>query len=547
MNIEAIAKTLNRLLESTSLANFQRQRSDRLKRKCMSLAVFSATTIHNDYAYHHGGRGEIQFNIGLDDPDIFRFGIALSLEPDRTITDPVTVLESRFDTLNNYLTEYGEQFTELTIWREYDGQRFTLPKIQRLPDSWLSVGSFIFIGASFNDQSKRSDLTNEEYREVIRVFEQLLPVYQHVENSTNVSDKLRAARIVWNENGWTRPSGPRGKVKNPKNYEHIHGFGHEEWLFDLTKQIDGWKYGFLQTFYHNHKTYQGEQFDVLLYSIDSATKKRYWIARIAHMECITSDQAQSVIATCLRERWLEEMAEQVDDVGGESSVLGSAQPLEIVNCRFREKDLQLFGNDNIWPELQGNVIRAFYYDTFTKLSPESFYSLIGEPSQTNSIEISGDLSGYDGSGVKARIAKHRKKTSGEKYVDLRHKQWQLQLLKMLRERFGETNAGMEYPMGTGSADLLVTNKKNRLIIEVKTGHSASSIIREAFGQLLEYAYWPGIENKNIFLAIVGTPRLDRQSREYIDFLRGNFSIPVSYFRWNPESPNIQGLVELIDG
>lgn len=31
-----------------------------------------------------------------------------------------------------------------------------------------------------------------------------------------------------------------------KSYEVTPGFGHEEWIFDFTKLIDGYKYSFLQ-------------------------------------------------------------------------------------------------------------------------------------------------------------------------------------------------------------------------------------------------------------------------------------------------------------
>ena len=57
-----------------------------------------------------------------------------------------------------------------------------------------------------------------------------------------VEEKI--ARICWNTNYWQKPSGKDGKSKD--TYELINGYGHEEWLFDKEKIIDGYHYSFLQ-------------------------------------------------------------------------------------------------------------------------------------------------------------------------------------------------------------------------------------------------------------------------------------------------------------
>src|SRR5690348_8660419 len=47
--------------------------------------IFSLQTTKDDYAFHHGGRSELQFNIGeIGAPRGFRFGVAFSFEPSRT-------------------------------------------------------------------------------------------------------------------------------------------------------------------------------------------------------------------------------------------------------------------------------------------------------------------------------------------------------------------------------------------------------------------------------------------------------------------------------
>lgn len=52
-------------------------------------------------------------------------------------------------------------------------------------------------------------------------------------------------RIYWNDKNWIKPSG--WNLKNTgDSYEALNGFGHEEWLLDNSKEIDGYHYTFLQ-------------------------------------------------------------------------------------------------------------------------------------------------------------------------------------------------------------------------------------------------------------------------------------------------------------
>ena len=62
---------------------------------------------------------------------------------------------------------------------------------------------------------------------------------------------------------------------------------------------------------------------------------------------------------------------------------------------------------------------------------------------------------------------------------------------------------------------------------MKTGSSAKSCIRQALGQLFEYSYW----NNSIFevdMVIAGEFRIDKTTSEYMQYLKDNFSIPISY-------------------
>ena len=83
-SIKSIALKLNDLASNYEIGKFQECRKH-LKNltKPNTYKIFSGHTIKDNYTYHSGGRGEIQYNIGYDKrkgEDIFRYGLAFALQ-----------------------------------------------------------------------------------------------------------------------------------------------------------------------------------------------------------------------------------------------------------------------------------------------------------------------------------------------------------------------------------------------------------------------------------------------------------------------------------
>lgn len=89
MNIREIANELNNRASGYRMGQFQDLRKDikGLKKKASS-QIFTDQTISSDegWAFHYGGRKEIQFNIGLEKEGL-RYGLAFSLETSRSLPD----------------------------------------------------------------------------------------------------------------------------------------------------------------------------------------------------------------------------------------------------------------------------------------------------------------------------------------------------------------------------------------------------------------------------------------------------------------------------
>jgi hypothetical protein len=86
-DIAKIAEELDKRAHAYAIGNLQaiRKALKNFEKRAGS-TIFSEQTIKDGYAFHHGGRTELQFNIGRDGIDTieFRHGIAFSLEESHT-------------------------------------------------------------------------------------------------------------------------------------------------------------------------------------------------------------------------------------------------------------------------------------------------------------------------------------------------------------------------------------------------------------------------------------------------------------------------------
>ena len=107
---------------------------------------------------------------------------------------------------------------------------------------------------------------------------------------------------------------------------------------------------------------------------------------------------------------------------------------------------------------------------------------------------------------------------------------QLTLYDQLASRHGEECVGTEILSGNGlPIDVVVKHEDETYsLYEIKTSHDPRICIREAIGQLLEYAYWPGGGPVVKHLVIVGPNPMDDEAEEYLTELKGRFGLPIRY-------------------
>ncbi|GAB5451625.1 MAG: hypothetical protein Hals2KO_19530 [Halioglobus sp.] len=131
---------------------------------------------------------------------------------------------------------------------------------------------------------------------------------------------------------------------------------------------------------------------------------------------------------------------------------------------------------------------------------------------------------------KTQSSYQRKAASVDK--ELRHTLIQNALFKYLESLHGEDNTSGEQNTGNGTLiDVAVRTKHGHEYYEIKTALSAQGCIREALGQLMEYAFWPGAQEAQK-LIVVGEPPCDKEAETYLRAIRSRFGLPLHYRQFN---------------
>lgn len=529
MNITQIAEKINTLSKKYKMKDFQQ-----LRKQIHNLSqltwndIFSPRTVFKDkdiYAFHYGGRSEIQYNIGYEsDSKLFRYGLAFSLEKGINLKDPVGILGPKIKRFNEYIQKNSDKYSDMFMWHYQTDGRSNNRKIMSIGNELIKNGNFIFIGKYFDKQIEA--ITDEDLEEMLQTFDRLLEIYKYVEEGAAIEDKI--ARICWNDYGWQRPSGREGKSRHKKSYEYKVGYGHEEWLLDTEKLIDGYHYGYLQSVADAWGKYQGKVFNISLYSINNQTGDRWWIGTINNAQVVSSDESKKVYAYYRKEGWFQEMVGQIKNVNGDERDFLKNAPIAFANIKFRPQNLQLLDP----PQKISNADKAIpsaYYVLLNKTKDPELELPLGDDPDFNS----------DYTPRKEKITVNYGQRISE--IDLFHSRMQNNVRKQLVKIYGQDNVKQERKIGIGAAvDLSVKNMGKEIFYELKTSNSIKQCIREALSQLLEYSYYPDKE-RAIKLIIVSQNPINKYAQDYLNKLRQKFNIPVYYKQYNINTNSLEDI------
>jgi hypothetical protein len=178
--LAAIVKEIDKRAGSRPIGHLQELRKD-LKGlvRLPGRTIFSSQTTFEHYAFHFGGRKELQFNVGFDSSNaekMFRHGVAFSLEPSQTLPD-IEVLVPKIQRFNEFIRRYPHEFTGLLMWHYDEKGRSSNYPPTTIPAALFRPDVFIFLGRL----QKPDDI---DYERILDDFDQLLPLYRFVEGKS---------------------------------------------------------------------------------------------------------------------------------------------------------------------------------------------------------------------------------------------------------------------------------------------------------------------------------------------------------------------------
>lgn len=335
------------------------------------------------------------------------------------------------------------------------------------------------------------------------------------EKQIDFGSKNKLSKICWNIENWKFPSGSQGKSVSIESYEADSGYGHEEWLFDKSKIVDGYHYAFLQPLNVKTNKHENQVYNISLFTINNLNKK-YFVGEIKNAECISSDESVRVHKIYKANGWIEKMREDVERVGANYENFIQTPPEIFFNIRFKFKDVSQPDELVEVAENDINITTNRY-----KLLPRKSEIILGTDNDEDETE-----------GNKKNTSKRKKVFNSDCEYDPYHDQMQNAIFELLKNP-GVYNYKKVF-IEKGRVDIKAKTQEDTWhYFELKTDNAKLSI-RKALGQILEYAFFPD-RNKAEKLIIIADEEPNEELIKYLDHIRALFDLPITYRYFNLET------------
>lgn len=320
----------------------------------------------------------------------------------------------------------------------------------------------------------------------------------------------KVARIAYNSRGWRGPTGEAARAEAEGTFNNVNGFGYEDWLFRNEWTVDGWRYAFLQGVNKSHARLIRERrpFDVVLFTV-RPDRRRQYIATIDDVECLSSEQAANALDAFRENGWLDKMKREVLDVAGNTDALDNpTYAPDILNIRFK------LGNARMYPD-----------ETFAE--PDDPIHLWNRYLLTEALPAIPTMGRAARSGSESIPTAEPHVRAAQQAITVcpEHVAMQARLMRELQQEFPNRPVLRE----RACVDVQVETDQERWLFEIKTDLSPRAVLRQALGQLLEYAHFATArDGRKLHLVAVGRTPLAPEDAAYLDRLRTDYGLPLDY-------------------
>lgn len=342
----------------------------------------------------------------------------------------------------------------------------------------------------------------------------------------------RLMRLTWNTNNWEIPTQHKWKKSNQGKhniaYENQYGYGHEEWLFNPRYRLDGIQYGYIKGIEQMSEDYYFLN-EIHLFTIDGESKDRYLIAKLINVEIINGLDKEPSRVKHLFRKYLNQMVDEVKEIKGDYRNFRKTGFYP--NIKFTWEEIEIYKQPYVIDSLRGrqyNRFQPYHLD-------ENLKELITD------VTLKGNKLNFT-PGKARSTRKYKKKISGgESMVTRSHTDitddMDLYLKKIVG--YSEDEVSVERStVGNAIVDVLIKRDDEYIFFEVKTRSSAILNIREALGQLFEYAFLDSSISVNK-LVIVGPALIKNTDLAYFRRLQEVISKPLEYWAYNYNKENLK--------
>jgi hypothetical protein len=192
VNVTKLAEQINEAAGAYRVGALQRLRGKLHGKRARTQKMFSKETIHgeggDDYAYHDGGRTELQFNIGLelrDQQRCWRHGVAFSFERSQTLPDP-RILRPKVGRFNIWVRSNADALHGFRMWDWGQTRSMDRPPgeiLEEMLEDFMTREAFVFLGAIVPEAEV--DVT-----EILQDFDRLYDLYEYIESDPNAGRSL---------------------------------------------------------------------------------------------------------------------------------------------------------------------------------------------------------------------------------------------------------------------------------------------------------------------------------------------------------------------
>lgn len=179
-DLTGLLQRLNALAATRSIGDLQRLRKEvkGLDRR-PSVHPFPSEPNNSEWAFHVGGRQELQFNVGHDLDDAgrpaLRYGVAFSFEPGQDLPDPEDTLLPLVAHFNDYVRIHADVLDDLRLWTWRGTTRGPSRPLGAIRSDEARRGVFVFAGWLGPIIPTEADLPR-----ILERLDRLMPLYETV-------------------------------------------------------------------------------------------------------------------------------------------------------------------------------------------------------------------------------------------------------------------------------------------------------------------------------------------------------------------------------